>query len=191
MPDARPRQRRSDAVFRRAYRQERDRASTPGRSGSWASMGSHSRAVLEALQPRHRRLVCRWGSSPTASRARPGGYQATGGMGAVIGRPAPVVGTSPIPAYRPTGPPVITDQPAGSNVVAGPPGVATVERLSRPHRRCPAMSQPSTPGDRRPWGPACHRSNLTPTPARYLATAPAPSVEAAPEAGWGSQVWIG
>ena len=77
------------------------------------------------------------GDVPPPPGGTPGAYGG-GGFGAVVGgQPAPARAT--IPAGRPTGPPVITDQPAGSNVVAGPPGGCG--------RGCAAATSPAVAGN--------------------------------------------
>ena len=134
--------------------------------------------------------VARPGDVPPPPGGAPGAYGG-GGFGAVVGRPATTVGTNPIPAGRPTGPPVITDRPAGSAVVAGPPGTAVVGQSVPPSPAVAGNVAAINAGIVARGGQPVTDPNLTPTPARYAGTAPAPSVEAAPQPGWGTQVGSG
>lgn len=133
--------------------------------------------------------VARPGDVPPPPGGALGAYGG-GGMGTVIGG-QPAAARATIPAGRPTGPPVITDQPAGGGVVAGPPGTAVVGQPVPPSPAVPGNVAAINAGIVGAGGQPAIDPNITPTPARYAGTTPAPSVEAAPEPGWGSQVGSG
>ena len=117
-PPRRRRSGRSISACRPTSR--RSAGGQPGRSGSSASTeASQGRQEARRRHP-DRRRVCRWGA--TFHRLQGALQGPTVGAASVLwcgGQPAPARAT--IPAGRPTGPPVITDQPAGGDVVAGPP----------------------------------------------------------------------